>query len=219
MGKAVLAAEQTVRSVANAVARRVGHGGVLDVDPQPKDRADAAAVHPVAGGIGAELVPLEGQRKPRLRDLDAAELDPAGRLPLTRRLPPVADGRRAAAGASVEHVPDERLAGSRVHALDRDAEAPTPSREHALGARRFQRPRVALLRYGPAEAAAGELVAVVAPDRLAAIDAALPGGDARAGLALGAVEDLDHGRQGRRGAGVGGQREQAALAAPCGADH
>src|SRR5207245_5949118 len=135
MRKAVLAAEQTVRSVANAVASRVRHGRVLDVAPQPKHRADTAAVHPVAGGIGAELVSLEGQRKPRLRDLDAAELDPAGRLSLTRRLPPVADGRRAAAGASVEHVPDERLAGSRIAALDREAEAPAPSRQHARGAR------------------------------------------------------------------------------------
>src|SRR5262245_36048757 len=109
MRQAVLAAEQAVRRVADAVAGRVGDRRLLDIDPQAQHRADAAAMRAVARGIRSELVALEGQRKARLGDLDAAELDPARGLAFARGLPAVAHRRRAAAGARVEHVPDERL--------------------------------------------------------------------------------------------------------------
>src|SRR5262245_19356076 len=132
MGQAVLAAEQTVRRVAHAVTRGVGDRRFLDIHPQAELGADTTAMHSVAGRIGPELVALERQREPRLGHLDAAELDAAGRLPLAGCLPAVADGRRAAAGARVEHVPDERLSRPGIHALDRDPKATAPARHDAL---------------------------------------------------------------------------------------
>src|SRR2546425_7281935 len=133
VGETILAAEQTIRGVTHSITRSVRDRRLLDVHPEAQDGADAAAVHPLARGIGPELVVLEGQREARLRHLHAAELDPAGGLPLAGRLPSVADHRRAAAGAGVEHVPDERLPRSWIDALDRDAEAPPPSGDRALG--------------------------------------------------------------------------------------
>src|SRR5262245_17107128 len=71
MRQAILPAEQAVGSMADAVTGGVGHRRIFDVDPQAQHRADAAAMHAVAGGIRSELVALEGQRKARLGDLDA----------------------------------------------------------------------------------------------------------------------------------------------------
>src|SRR5262245_65605772 len=117
MRQAVLAAEQAVGRVAHAVTRGVGHGRLFDVHAQPQHRADAAAMHAVAGRIGTELVTLERQREPRLGDLDAAELDPARGLPLACGLPAVAGRARAAARPRVETVPDERLGRPRVYGI------------------------------------------------------------------------------------------------------
>src|SRR4030095_969523 len=102
-------------------------------------RADATTMLAVARGVGAELVVLERQREARLRHFHAAELDPARGLPLPRGLPAVADGGGAAAWTRVEHVPDERALGARFDALDRDAEAPAPARDDAVGTRRRER--------------------------------------------------------------------------------
>src|SRR5262245_25697754 len=116
-----------VRGVAHAIAGGVGHGGLGDVHPQPEHGAHAAAMRAVAAGVGAELVVLERQRKARLGDLDAAELDPARRLALAGRLPAIARDRGAAAGPRVKHVPDEWPPRARIDALDRDAEPPAPA--------------------------------------------------------------------------------------------
>src|SRR5262245_66180208 len=107
MRKAVLAATDAVGRVPHAVAGGIGHGGLGDIHPKPEHRAHAAAMHTVTAGVNAELVVLERQRKARLGDLDAAELDPARRLALAGRLPAVARDRGAAAGPRVKHVPDE----------------------------------------------------------------------------------------------------------------
>src|SRR5213596_205560 len=133
------AAEEAVGRVTHAVARRVRDRGLRDVHPKSEHRAHAAAVHAVPAGVGAELVVLEREREPRLRDFHAPELDPARRLPFARGLPAVADGGRAAAGARVEHVPDERASRAWVHALDRDAEPPAPARDGARRARGRER--------------------------------------------------------------------------------
>src|SRR5207244_13478426 len=96
-------------------------------------------MHAVPARVGAKLVVLERERKARLGDFHAPELDPARRLPLARGLPTVALGAGTATRARVEHVPDERAPGARVHALDRDAEAPAPARDGARGARGGER--------------------------------------------------------------------------------
>src|SRR6266508_1100779 len=97
----IVAAEKTIRGVAHSITRGVRDRRLLDVYTQAQHGADAAAVHAVTGGVRPEFVVLEGQGEARLRHLHAAELDPAGRLSLARRLPSVTDGRRAAAGAGV----------------------------------------------------------------------------------------------------------------------
>ena len=53
-------------------------------------------------------------------------------MPFPGRVPAVAARRGARAGAGVEHVPDERLSGARVFALDGDAEALAPAGHGAL---------------------------------------------------------------------------------------
>src|SRR5919106_3959385 len=135
----VLAAEEAVGRVAHTVARGVGHAGLVDVDAQAQDRPHPTPVLAVAGRVGTELVVLERERKARFRDLDAAELDAAGRLALARRLPAVTDRGRSPTRPGMEHVPDERALGARVLTLDRDAEAPAPARERAVGTRRRER--------------------------------------------------------------------------------
>src|SRR5437773_313840 len=140
LSRGAVLAPPDVQPDSRAVTRRVRDRRLLDIHTQAQHGADAAAVHPVARRIGPEFMVLEGQREARLRHLDATELDPSGRLSLARGLPAVAGGRRSAAGARVEHVPDERLPGPWVHPLDRDAEAAAPPRERAPRTGRRQRP-------------------------------------------------------------------------------
>src|SRR4030095_14136203 len=90
-------------------------------------------MHAVPAGVGAELVVLEREREARLGDLDAAELDAAGRLALALGLPAVTGHGVAAARTRVEHVPDEGTPRPRIHALDGDPEAPTPAGDGPLG--------------------------------------------------------------------------------------
>ena len=130
----VLAAQDPVGRVADAVARGVAQRGLGGLHAQLEHRPHAAPELPVARRVGAELVALEEERKARLRDLDAAELDAARRLALAGGLPPVAGRGGAAAAARVEEVPDELAPRPRVRARDRDAEAARPAREHALRA-------------------------------------------------------------------------------------
>ena len=70
---------------------------------------------------------LEVEREPGFGNLDAAELQPSCRMPLARRMPTVATRGGTSTGPGVEHVPDEGLAGTRVLALDGDAEPLTPT--------------------------------------------------------------------------------------------
>src|ERR1700730_2386789 len=85
----------------------------------------------------------EEQREAHLGHFEAAEFDPAGRLPLAGPRPAVARRRGAAAGSRLEKMPDERLAygniGARVRALAWDAETAAPASHCTLGAGRRQR--------------------------------------------------------------------------------
>ena len=97
--------------MAHTVTGGIGDRRILDVDPESQHRADAAAMHAVAGRVGTELVALEGQREPSLGDLDAAELDPAGRLPgftpliaIRKRRPQPESTRPGHAGASARII-------------------------------------------------------------------------------------------------------------------
>src|SRR5262249_32138592 len=124
---AVLATEHAARAVARAVACRVGFCGLADLDFQIEVDAEAAAIAPLAAGVGTEFVPAEMQRKAHLCDLDAAEFDATDGVPLADRRPAVAAGRRAAARPRMKHVPDETAAGARIFALDGDAESSSPA--------------------------------------------------------------------------------------------
>ena len=72
---------------------------------------------------------------------------------------------------------------------------------------------------GGAHVDVGDAVAVIVEQRLAAIDAVLPGRDHGAGLALGAVEDRLDGGMGGRPAELLRQPQDAPLAEPRRADH
>src|SRR5947209_12595607 len=133
MRRAVGAAENPAGAVAGAVARRVGERRLLDLDREREQPARTAAKGAVAAGIRAELMPRKEQRKPRLGDFQAAELDAAGRMPLARAGPAVARRRGAAAWARLKHVPDEAALRARIAALDGNAEAPPPARHGAVG--------------------------------------------------------------------------------------
>ena len=127
MRPAVLAASHAAGAMAHAVARGVGDRGLGDLDRHLELGAGAAAQAAVAAAVRPELVAPEEQRKAHLGDLEAAELDAAGCLPLAGRRPAVARDRGAAAGPRLEQVPDERVAAARIGALDRDPKAPCPS--------------------------------------------------------------------------------------------
>src|SRR6478672_530776 len=93
----------------------------------------------VAAGAGAEFVTAEMQGKAHLGDFQAAELEATDRMPLADRRIAIAAGRGAAAGAGLEHVPDEIPAIARVLALDRDPESAAPARHHPVRTGRRQR--------------------------------------------------------------------------------
>ena len=67
-------------------------------------------------------------------DLDAAEFNAAGRVPLADRGPAVAGDRTAAARAGLEHVPDETATPFGVLAGDGDAQPAAPTTHHAIRA-------------------------------------------------------------------------------------
>src|SRR5512145_239390 len=128
----VLAASHAARPVPDAVARGVGARELPGLDDELQHRADAAAVAPLAPGVGQELVAAEEEREADLGDLQAAELDAARGLPLAGRRPAIPGRGGATAGPSLEHVPDEGAAGAGMGALQRDAEAPPPAGHRAL---------------------------------------------------------------------------------------
>src|SRR5205085_3960410 len=105
--RAVLAAQDAAGAVLHAVARGVADGGLGDLGDHFEHAARAAAILAVAARVGAELVLLEEQREAHLGDLEAAELDAAGGLPLAGARPAVARGRRTAARPRLEEMPDE----------------------------------------------------------------------------------------------------------------
>src|SRR5206468_5841219 len=131
--KPILTPEEAIGRVTHAIPRGVRDRRLLDVHAEPEHGAHPAPIHAVPARVGAKLVVLERERKARLGDFHAPELDPARRLPFARGLPTVALGAGTATRARVEHVPDQRAPGARVHALDRDAQAPAPARDGARG--------------------------------------------------------------------------------------
>src|SRR3546814_6384336 len=106
-------------AVAQAVAGGVGDRRLRGFDGEAEIAAGTADEAPVTPGIRAELVATEEQREPRLGDLDRAELQAAGGVPLAGVVPAIAARRRAAAGPGVEQVPDEGPVVARVDDLGR----------------------------------------------------------------------------------------------------
>ena len=80
----------------------------------------------------------EEQREAHLGHFETAEFDPTGGLPFAGPGPAVARRRRSAAGPRLKEMPDERLIGSRILALDGDAETASPAGHRAVGAGRRQ---------------------------------------------------------------------------------
>src|SRR5688500_9969600 len=118
MRLAVCPAEQAAGAVFDAVARRIAHRGLRGLDNKLELSAWSAPVPTVATAVGPELMPAEVEREAHLLYLYAAELDAACRLPLAGARPAVAGRRTPAARTRLEQVPDEGLAGTRIHALD-----------------------------------------------------------------------------------------------------
>src|SRR6516162_4618740 len=87
MGEPVSAAEDSVGRVARPVPGGVGPSRLGGLHVEFQHRPDAATVPAVAARSRAELVTREEQGKAHLRDLDTAELDPAGRLAFPGRRP------------------------------------------------------------------------------------------------------------------------------------
>src|SRR5918992_1673515 len=138
MRLAVLTAEHAARTVARAVAGGIALRRPFRLQHQIERHAEATTMLSVAAGAGAEFMHAEMQGKAHFGDLQAAELQPADRVPLADRRPAVAAGRRAAAGPRLKQVPDEILTRARVFALDCDAKAAAPARHCALRAGRRQ---------------------------------------------------------------------------------
>src|ERR1044071_9182489 len=128
MRHAIGAAENPAGAVARALAGGVGERRLLDLDRETEQSARAAAKRARAAGIRAELMAREEQRKARLGDFQAPELDAAGRMPLARAGPAVASGRSAAARARLKHVPDEAAVGVRIAARSEEHTPELPPR-------------------------------------------------------------------------------------------
>src|SRR5579863_3538182 len=107
MRQAVLAAEDAAGAVAYAVTGGVAESELFDLRHHLEHAAGAAMKFAVAAGVRTELVAAEEQRKSHLRHLEAAELDTARCLPFAGAGPTFANGRGAAAGARLEHMPNE----------------------------------------------------------------------------------------------------------------
>src|SRR5512145_35996 len=136
MGFAVHAPEQAAGTILHSIARRVADGRLGRLDHKLQFASGAATVLSIAAAVGTELVATKMQWEADLLHFQAAELDPSSRLPLAGARPAVAGRRAAAAGTRLEQMPDERLAGARVDALDGHSEAPAPTRHRAAGTRR-----------------------------------------------------------------------------------
>src|SRR4051812_33396547 len=135
-------------AVPHPVAGGVRSAGAVALDPQRQLATEAAAVLPVSGRAGQELMRLEEQGEARLGHLDAAEFQAAGGVPLARSRPAIAARGAAAARPGVEHVPDEapgffmpariRETPSGILAGDRHAEAAAPAAHGAVRAAMLQ---------------------------------------------------------------------------------
>jgi len=136
MRLAVAAAGNAARAVARPVAGRVRDSRLLDARHESEIDAVAAAMCARAARTDAKFVMREMLGKSHFRDLDAGELDAAGRMPFAGVGPAIASRRRAAARAGVEEMPDEAAVRARILALDRDAEASRPAGHCAVGAGR-----------------------------------------------------------------------------------
>src|SRR4029077_12748442 len=132
MRQAVRATEDPAGAVSHAVAGGVAERRLGGFDDHLDDPAGAAAIFALASGIGPELVAAEEQREAHFGHFEAAEFDPAGGLPFAGPRPAVAGWRRPAAGPRLEEVPDERLIGPRISALDFDGEGAPPARPSAI---------------------------------------------------------------------------------------
>ena len=95
---AVLSAEHAARTVAQAVAGNVGDRRLAGFDPHLEIATGAADVLTVAAGIGTEFMADKEQRKTCLGHFHRAELQAAGRMPLTGIVPAIAARRSPAAG-------------------------------------------------------------------------------------------------------------------------
>src|ERR1700683_1293479 len=79
--RAVFAAKNAAGAVHPPSAGGIGERRLMRFDDHLDDAAGAAAILTVAAGIRPEFVALEIERKANLGDFEAAELDPARRLP------------------------------------------------------------------------------------------------------------------------------------------
>jgi len=89
MRHAVGATEDTAGTITHAVAGGVADRRFCGLDDHLHDPARTAAIFARAAGIGAEFMAPEEQREAHLGDFEAAELDPARRLPLAGTRPAV----------------------------------------------------------------------------------------------------------------------------------
>src|SRR5271166_6831158 len=121
--QAVRAAEDAASAMAHAVPGGVADRRLGGFDDHLDDPARPAAEFAGAPRVGAKFVATEKQREAHLGHFETAELDPACRLPFAGPRPAVAGRRRPAAGPRLKEMPDERLIGSWILALDRDAKA------------------------------------------------------------------------------------------------
>ena len=90
MRRAVCAAENAAGAITHAVAGGVADRRLGGLDDHLGDPARPTAKFALATGVGAELVAAEKQREAHFGDFEAAELDPACRLPFAGTGPAVA---------------------------------------------------------------------------------------------------------------------------------
>src|SRR3972149_5836957 len=140
MHHAFLPAEQPVRRMPSSITGSVRNSSCGSFYSHLEDRTNAASELPSASRVSPELMAPDKQGESGLRNLNAGKLYPACRLYLPSPWEAVTPGPRSAAGPSVKHMPDKRLASAWVDASDRNSKSPGPSGYNSLGAGGGARP-------------------------------------------------------------------------------
>src|SRR5580692_9150180 len=111
MRRGVFATKHAGGAISDALARGVAERELLGLEDEFERYSKPAAILSIAAGVRRILMLAEMQRETRFRHLDAAEFQPADRIPLADRRIAITIRRGPAARPRMEQMPDEAAAG------------------------------------------------------------------------------------------------------------